>query len=73
MKDFANWCAENELINVFEDGTVAWAEDCTDGARCQKQDLSGDYKDYAHKMGKVWPFKLVGKGKKGKAIAPVGK
>jgi hypothetical protein len=70
MKDFANWCAENKLIHVYEDGVVVWQEG--EGVRKQKQDLSADYKDYCHKMGTVWPFKLLAKGK-GKPVAPVGK
>ena len=75
MRDFANWCAENQLIHVYEDGTVVWREGTnkTDGGRDQRQDLSSDYKDYCHQMGTVWPFKLVGKGKSGKAKAPVAK
>lgn len=74
MKDFANWCADNELIHVYDDGVVVWREGTnkTDGARDQRKDLSGDYKSYCHKMGTVWPFKLLAKGK-GKPIAPVGK
>lgn len=85
MKDFANWCIQQNLVNVFEDGTVAWKES-TDGptqkgnyeqkfggARDGRKDLSDDHKDYCHHMGTVWPFKLVAKGKGGKAVAPVGK
>lgn len=78
MKDFANWCADNDLIHVYEDGVVVWKETKSDsndraGGRDQRKDLSSDYKDYCHHMGTVWPFKLVGKGKSGKAVAPVGK
>ena len=81
MKDFVNWCVTNELVNVFQDGTVAWKEATEKkakhsekfaGGRDARQDLSDDYKDYCHHMGTVWPFKLVGK-KGGKAVAPVGK
>lgn len=80
MKDFVNWCVKNELVDVFEDGTVSWKEDCGKcgkekfaGGRDIRSDLSDDYKDYCHNMGTVWPFKLVGKGKSGKAVAPVKK
>lgn len=85
MKDFVNWCVGNRLVDVFEDGTVAWKEGTNNGGtktshkekfaggRDQRQDLSDDYKDYCHHMGTVWPFKLVGKGKGGKAVAPVAK
>lgn len=84
MKDFVNWCVNKQLVDVFNDGTVAWKESCVNGTstkhtekmaggRDQRSDLSDDYKDYCHHMGTVWPFKLVGKGKGGKAVAPVGK
>ena len=84
MRDFVNWCVQNELVSVFDDGTVAWREGSGDGVksnhkekfaggRDQRADLSDDYKDYCHHMGTVWPFKLVGKGKGGKAVAPVAK
>jgi len=74
MKDFANWCADNDLIHVYEDGVVVWKEtksDSNDRAVVViTQRFECDYKDYCHQMGTVWPFKLVGKGKNGKAIAP---
>ncbi len=85
MRDFVQFCMQNELVDVFEDGTVAWREAAIrsqkcgshkekfDGGRDGRQDLSSDYKDYCHMMGTVWPYKLVGKGKGGKAVAPVGK
>ena len=83
MRDFVNWCVKNELIDVFEDGTVAWKEGTEgvksnhkekfSGGRDQRADLSDDYKDYCHHMGTVWPFKLAAKGKGGKAVAPVAK
>lgn len=86
-KDFLNWCFNEDLINIFDDGTVVWREEakekggksCSnhkekfDGGRDGRQDLSDDYKDYCHHMGTVWPFKVVAKGKGGKAVAPVGK
>lgn len=84
MHDFVNWSYANNLIEIAEDGTVTWKEaaikdgSCTKtdhkfgGGRDQRKDLSDDYKDYCHKMGTVWPFKVVAK-KGGKAIAPVGK
>jgi hypothetical protein len=84
MKDFVNWCVNKDLVTIFDDGTVAWNE-ATDkgkstkhsekfaGGRDIRKDLSDDYKDYCHHMGTVWPFKLVGKGKGGKAVAPVAK
>lgn len=83
-KDFVNWCNEENLINVFDDGTIVWKEDAEksgkkinnkekfDGARDGRKDLSNDYKDYCAHMGTVWPFKVVAKGS-GKAEAPVGK
>ena len=85
MKDFVNWCHNRELIDVFEDGTVAWREGAVHqgkkisghsekfkGGRDGRTDLSDDYKDYCANMGTVWPFKVVAKGS-GKAVAPVGK
>jgi len=85
MRDFVNWAYQNELVDVFEDGTVAWKEAAMrgqqkgshkekfDGGRDGRKDLSDDYKDYCHMMGTVWPYKVVAKGKGGKAVAPVGK
>ena len=84
MRDFVNWCVNNQLVDVFEDGTVAWKESADGGCstkhaekfaggRDMRSDLSSDYKDYCHHMGTVWPFKLAGKGKGGKAVAPVAK
>lgn len=76
MRDFVNWCADKGLINIHEDGTVVWKEDCTagkkGGGRDGCKDLSGDYKGHFHKMDTVWPFKVVAKGGK-KAVAPVAK
>lgn len=80
MRDFVNFCNENNLINIDEDGTITWKEeaikgkcsDKIDGARDQRKDLSDDYKDYCHKMGTVFPFKVVAKGKN-KTTAPVAK
>lgn len=84
-KDFLNWCFNESLIDVFDDGTVAWRESTEKGGKSSKhsekfaggrdgrKDLSDDYKDYCHHMGTVWPFKVVSKGKGGKAVAPVGK
>lgn len=84
MRDFVNWAHQNELVDIFEDGTVAWRESaikgCQKGSHSEKiaggrdgrQDLSDDYKDYCHHMGTVLPFKVVAK-KGGKAVAPVGK
>ena len=76
MRDFVNWCNEKNLIDVFDDGSVAWREgkeggkcgnhkEKIDGARDGRKDLSDDYKDYCHHMGNVWPFKVH--GKKGKS------
>ena len=84
MRDFVNWCVNNQLVDVFEDGTVAWKESCNGGSstkhaekfaggRDMRSDLSSDYKDYCHHMGTVWPFKLAGNGTGGKAVAPVAK
>jgi hypothetical protein len=76
MRDFVNYCVENNLIDIADDGSVTWKEEaiksgkCSshkekiDGGRDQRKDLSDDYKDYCHHMGTVWPFKLVTKGKK---------
>lgn len=84
MRDFVNFCLENNLVEVANDGTVTWKEEAVkggksgsytqkfDGGRDQRKDLSGDYKDYCHHMGTVWPFKLVAKGGK-KQAAPVAK
>lgn len=84
MRDFVSFCLDNKLVDVSNDGTVTWKEDCVkggkhgshkekfDGGRDQRKDLSGDYKDYCHHMGTVWPFKVVAKGGK-KQAAPVGK
>ena len=85
MRDFVNWCNQKNLIDVFEDGTVTWREskegkegkkcgshkEKFNGGRDGRKDLSGDYKDYCHNMGTVWPFKVQGKG--GKPEAPVKK
>ena len=58
MKDFVNWCVTQNLIDVFDDGTVAWKEGTVTGGETTKQkekfaggrdirsDLSDDYKDY---------------------------
>ena len=85
MRNFVDYCIQNELVNVFQDGTIAWKESAIkcqtkgkhkekiDGARDGRQDLSDDYKDYCHNMGTVFPFKVVAKGKGGKAKAPVAK
>jgi hypothetical protein len=84
MRDFVNWCVTKDLVDVFEDGTVAWKESVNGGSETKntekfaggrdlRSDLSDDYKNYCHHMGSVWPFKLVGKGKGGKAKAPVAK
>lgn len=84
MKDFVNWCVQKDLVDIFQDGTVAWKEAADNAKKCKhsekfaggrdiRKDLSDDHKDYCHHMGTVWPFKLVGKGKGGKAVAPVAK
>lgn len=82
--DFVNWCLDHKLVEVANDGTVTWKEEAIKGGksgsyknnfgggRDQRKDLSGDYKDYCHHMGTVWPFKVVAKGGKG-AAAPVAK
>jgi hypothetical protein len=85
MRDFVNWCSNGKLIDVFEDGTIAWKEAAIrshgkisrkepfKGGRDGRDDLSDDYKDHCHMMGTVWPYKVVQSGKSGKAVAPVGK
>lgn len=72
--DFVNWCFDNNLIEVANDGTVTWREDAIKGGkksnhkeklgggRDGRDDLGDDYKDYCHHMGTVWPFKVVAKG-----------
>jgi hypothetical protein len=84
MRDFVQFCFENSLVDVDNQGTVTWKEEAIKGQKCgkykqnfgggrdQRQDLSGDYKDYCHHMGTVWPFKVVAKGGK-KQAAPVAK
>ncbi len=84
MRDFVNYCLENQLVEVSEDGSVTWKEEAVKsgksgsyqnkfaGGRDQRKDLSDDFKDYCHHMGTVWPFKVVAKGGK-KAVAPVAK
>jgi hypothetical protein len=84
MTDFVGFCLGNNLVEVSTDGTVTWREEAIrgakhgkykqkfDGGRDQRKDLSGDYKDYCHHMGTVWPFKVVAKGGK-KQSAPVAK
>lgn len=85
MHDFVNFCLEANLIDVEADGTVIWKEEAIKsqktggnykqnfgGGRDQRKDLSGDYKDYCHQMGTVWPFRVIAKGGK-KAVAPVAK
>ena len=73
MRDFVNWCSKKELIDVFDDGTIAWKEGAVRGQKCGshkekinggrdgRKDFSGDYKDYCHMMGTVWPYKVVAK------------
>ncbi len=85
MRDFVNFCQEQDLINIHEDGTVTWKvhEDCAKqktnhkekfaGGRDGRKDLSGDYHDYCGHMGHVWPFKVTASKKTCKPVAPVGK
>lgn len=80
-RDFVDFCFENNLIDVANDGSVTWKEEAIKGGksgsykqdfgggRDQRKDLSDDYKDYCHHMGTVWPFKVVAKG----AVKPVAK
>jgi hypothetical protein len=63
MQDFVNWCSEKELIDISNNGHVTWKEDVRDA----RKDLSTDYVDYCHKMGTVWPFKVV--AKKGESVS----
>lgn len=84
FNDFVNWCLEENLVDVDADGTVTYKEEAIKGpktgkykqdfggGRDQRKDLSGDYKDYCHHMGTVWPFKVIAKGGK-KAVASVAK
>jgi hypothetical protein len=85
MRDFVNFCLENNLVDVSEDGTVTWKEEAIKDNKCgsyknkfgsgrnQRQDPSDDYKDYCHHMGTVWPFKIVVNGKNQKQAAGVAK
>ncbi len=85
MQDFVNWCYNKDLIDVFDDGTVAWTEGAIRTQKCGKhtekfaggrdgrKDLSDDYKDYCHMMGTVWPYKVTAGSGSGKTAAPVGK
>jgi len=86
MRDFVNWCEEQDLIDISEDGTVAWKvneADCAKqkanhkekfaGGRDGRKDLSDDYKDPCGHMGTVWPFKVTASKKSCKPVAPVGK
>jgi len=87
MKDFAEWCEENNLVVIHEDGTVAWREkgpnkkgklipykDARSSVvRDIRADLSADYKDYASSFGTVWPFKVLPAPGQGKPVADVAK
>lgn len=88
MKDFAEWCLEQDYVTISEDGTVAWKrsekepvkggtlikyqDDKASKVRDIRQDLSKDYKNYARSFGTVWPFKVLAKGK-AKPVADVAK
>lgn len=84
MYDFVDWCQERSLIEISEDGTVSWKEDCDkekaqDGKKITgvrdtcKDDLSSDYKGHFRHMKTVWPFKLRTSKKACKPVSPVGK
>jgi len=88
MKDFAEWCLEQNLVTISEDGTVEWKrfekepvgggtlifykDGKADKVRDIRHDLSKDYKDYARSFGTVWPFKVLARGK-AKPVANVAK
>jgi hypothetical protein len=84
MRNFVDFCLENNLVDVADDGSVTWKEEAVkggktskhkeviDGGRDGRKDLSSDYVDYCHSMKTVWPFKLIAKSG-GKSVAPVGK
>lgn len=83
MKDFAQWCFEHNLIDIYEDGTVKWKEKgpIKDGKRIPfkqkisgkvrefEDDLSNDYQGHYDHMGTVWPFKLKAAKGEGKPVA----
>jgi hypothetical protein len=81
VKDFYEWCQENN-INLTAESChgpksptrgmkKAKGSDMIDGPRNGKDDLSGDYKGHVAMNGTVEPYKVVAKGKGGKAVAPV--
>lgn len=79
VKDFYEWCQENN-INLNVESTTkaptrgmkkAKGSDMIDGPRNGKDDLSADYKGHVAMNGTVEPYKVVAKGKGGKAVAPV--
>lgn len=74
MKDFREWCIDNNLIH--EDGTVVrkkkeqepvkgkligYTDKKSKDVRDMRQDLSKDYKNYARSFGTVWPHKVLTK------------
>lgn len=81
MIDFVEFCMQNELVDVADDGTITWKESAIrggkpakhsekfGGGRDQRDDLSDDYKGHMHHMGTVWPFKVVAKGGKKQAAS----
>jgi len=83
MRDFVNFCQEQDLIEVQKDGTVKWKcfegkqmashKEKISGARDGRKDLSDDYKDHHGHMDTVWPFKVTASKKSCKPCAPVGK
>ena len=79
VKDFYEWCKENNLTNVLEgnhkdpvrSSKKAPYKEKIAGPRDQRDDLSSDYKGHIAMNGTVEPYKVVAKGKGGKAVAPV--
>ena len=88
MKDFKEWCLDKGYISFEEGTTsdrkrsekesvkggkfIKYKDDKSEKVRDIRQDLSGDYKDYARSFGTVWPFKVQAKGN-AKPIAHVAK
>lgn len=79
VKDFYEWCKENNLDLSLESThkepvrgmKKAPNKDKFNGPRDQRDDLSADYKGHVAMNGTVEPYKVVAKGKGGKAVAPV--
>ena len=59
---FKQWLKEHETHKK-----IGWKQSVSDGTReIDKEDLSDDYPGHLSNMGKVYPFKVLNKGKKKK-------